>query len=497
MKQQLINKYDSEFCGSLPIHLINVIQPYGALLVVAKDSKEIIQVSENISELFDAPFKESVGRNIFDLITGLQFSDSKDNVPQVCEIKGNKYLAIIHSKENYCLVEINLDSTEEALDASFIDVYKELKSAINSIEESKTLLDAVEKAAIELKKASGFDKVMIYRFDSDWNGHVLAEESEYDMESYMGFTFPASDIPKQARDLYLKNAYRFIPDRNFQPVKLYPVINPLATTFVDMSDCNVRGVSTVHLEYLKNMNVTASMSTRIIKDGKLWGLIACHHKTPKRVNYKMCAVFELLSGIISAKISALENNETHAINSRLTEVYTELVEITYRSNDITDSLLMKNKSILDLFDASGAVVIYKGHISGKGAVPGNHEIEDILLWLHAKQPKKVYATDCLSDQFDYAADFKDIASGMMAIPVNTAKEEYILLFRPEITKVVNWGGNPSTRINFEADMRTYHPRFSFKLWQEKVNGISKPWKKEEIEVAENLREFLQGFWNGN
>lgn len=497
MNQQLINKYDSEFCGNLPIHLINVIQPYGGLIVADRDKKEIVQLSENISALVGKPFTELPGTLLTDHISNLSFEETKDNTPQICEINGKKYLGILHVKEEYYLLEINFESGDEALQTTFIDLYKELKSTMSSIESQTDLLTSLRLSAKELKKVSGFDKVMIYRFDENWNGHVLAEEKEADMETYLGFTFPASDIPKQARELYLKNSYRYIPDTNYQAVKLFPVINPVTQTFIDMSDCNVRGVSTVHLEYLRNMNVTASMSTRIIKEGKLWGLIACHHKTARKVNYKMCAVFELLSGIISAKISALESREKHALDATLSDIYTSLVEETYRAPNISQSLLSDEKNILDLFSAGGAVVIHNGQTSKKGAVPEEHDIEDILLWLNTRQHhEKVYVTDNLSDQYDYATEFRDIASGMMAIPVDESRDEYILLFRPEVIQVINWGGDPSTRINFEADMKTYHPRFSFKLWQENVSGISLPWRKEEIEIAENLGEFIRDYLKG-
>lgn len=497
MNQQLINKYDSEFCGNVPIHLINVIQPYGALIVADKAKKEIVQLSENVTALTGTPFTEMQGTLLSDYISKLSFDESKLGSPQICEINKQQYLGILHERDEYYLLEINLESADEAMRTTFIDLYKELKNTIKAIESQADLVNTLLVSARELKKASGFNKVMIYRFDDDWNGHVLAEEKENDMESYMGFTFPASDIPKQARELYLKNAYRFIPDRCYQAVKLFPVINPVTQTFVDMSDCNVRGVSGVHLEYLKNMNVTASMSTRIIREGKLWGLIACHHKTAKEMNYRMCAVFELLSGIISARISALENDEKHSTDTELSEIYTSIVEGTYRSNSISESLLSDDRNILDLFNAGGAVVIHKGQISKKGNVPEVSDLEDIVLWLNTRHGGSVYITDNLADQIDYAFDFKDVASGMMAIPVDANKDEYILLFRPETVKVINWGGDPSTRINFEEDMKTYHPRFSFRLWKENVSGISLPWKKEEIEIAENLKDFIMEYLNNN
>ncbi|RYG00256.1 MAG: GAF domain-containing protein, partial [Chitinophagaceae bacterium] len=279
--------YDSEFCGSLPIHLINVVMPYGALIVFDKETLKVLQTSANIEKSTGTEAPDLIGISIteflsaesVDIIGQKIAAGFTDRTPFRLSVDVTDYLAILHIKDTYCLLEINYDSEEEATTNTYVDVYQELKSAISSIESSSGTIEAAKITAQVLKAASGFDKVMIYQFDNEWNGHVLAEESEPDMESYLGFTFPASDIPKQARDLYLKNSYRFIPDRNYEPIKIYPVLNPDTQSFIDLSDCNVRGVSAVHIEYLKNMNVVASMSTRIIKDNKLWGLIACHHKT--------------------------------------------------------------------------------------------------------------------------------------------------------------------------------------------------------------------------
>lgn len=505
MSQSVSNKYDSEFCGTLPIHLINVIQPYGILMVIEKKGLKIVQVSENVSAIFGISADEILNTRLNDYLSkdSLQTLDDKvgaalnENIPMVWNIMGKRYLVIGHFKDPVYLVEINIDSYEEFDGGSFVDVYQELKYAMSAIEGCRTVQEAVTTAARELKKSSGFDKVMIYQFDPNWNGHVLSEEMEEGMESYLGFTFPASDIPRQARELYLKNAYRFIPDRDYQPVKLRPVINPSTGAFLDMSDCNLRGVSAVHIEYLRNMNVAASMSTRIMKDGKLWGLIACHHRTPMKNSYKLCSIFELLSNVISSKISGVENEEYHLLDTFLQHHYTTLVEDTYRLNEVRASFFGKETPLLQAFDATGAVLSLEGQIDTVGTVPDRHQLDDILLWLHTRNPRKVYATDKLPEENDQVADSGPIASGMLAIPINPAKDEYILLFRPEVVQVINWGGDPGTRIRFDNDMKSYHPRHSFKQWQEQVRGISKPWNSGELQMAENLRNFLFEFLNAS
>jgi light-regulated signal transduction histidine kinase (bacteriophytochrome) len=293
--------------------------------------------------------------------------------------------------------------------------------------------------------------------------------------------------------MYLRNPYRFIPDRGFTPVKLYPVINPISNTFLDMSECNLRAVAAVHVEYLKNMNVMASMSVRLIKDNTLWGLIACHHKTARAINGELRAVMELFSSVISARISALHHQAISDRSAYLGGIYTGLVENICQAEELVPGLLDPSPNILALLDASGAIITYNNRTYTAGEVPDAAQLEDLLLWLHVKRLRKVFYTDSLPSIYDITEQFRDIASGMLVIPIQPAQDQYIILFRKEYIRTTNWGGNPEERIFFEENPRIYHPRHSFKLWQEHVKGFSKPWLPEEVTAAENLRSFIYEF----
>jgi chemotaxis family two-component system sensor kinase Cph1 len=495
MKQ---TNYDSTFCGSLPIHLINLIQSYGVLLVIRRNDWQVVQASENVESIWNIPVAEFVNQSIAKYIDANSFSalgerfpaNIKDEIPFVWKINDQPYLVLTHIKNDYLLVEIDLTRVEESNQHSFVAVYQDLKLAMSAIDTAADIQEVCHIAVRELKRISGFDKIMIYRFDQDWNGTVIGEVLEEGMESYIGFTFPASDIPKQAREMYLKNPYRFIPDRQYSPVKLYPVINPITGSFIDLSDCNLRGVAAVHLEYLKNMQVSASMSIRILKDDQLWGLIACHHRTPRQINYQVCSVFELLSNIISAKINSMQAREKHAFNTNLQEHYARVIEDVCQVESIQDILAVNGDGILNLFNAQGATISYRGKIYKTGYVPEEADLENLWLWLHTKELKRNFSTDHLSGQYDGAMFYRNMASGMLVIPINFNRDEYLILFRQEKVQVINWGGNPDERIQFESDARTYHPRASFKQWQQQVRGISLPWQQEELDVAENLRTFV-------
>ncbi|BAV09516.1 PAS fold-containing protein [Filimonas lacunae] len=490
--------YDSEFCGSLPIHYINLVQPYGVLLVLDKQALTIVQASENADEIFEQPVDQLLQQPLYNFLDAVSIDilnkklegNIQEKIPVSLVIKGRKLLALVHSKEKYLLVELELLDHKSDGDISFVDVYQDVKYSMAAIDQCRSIEDVCTTAARELKKLSGFDKVMIYYFDENWNGTVVAEEREEGMESYMGFTFPASDIPKQARALYLRTPYRFIPDRDYVPVKLYPVINPLTNSFVDLSDCNIRGVAAVHVEYLKNMQVVASMSTRIIHNESLWGLIACHHRTAKPMSYQECSVFELLSNVISAKIASLQNREQMNVAATISERRTQLVEQIYTSGSIVKGFEDSGDNLLSLFNAEGAVFLKEGHAVVKGKVPDKEHLEDLGLWLNAKKLQQVFYHHHLSDVYEHAVEYTNIASGVLVIPVDNVKEEYLVVFRPEVVRTINWGGNPDDAIRFEPDAKNYHPRHSFRLWKQTVRNTSLPWKHEEVQVAESIRSFI-------
>lgn len=493
--------YNNEFCGSVPLHNVNLIQSYGYLLVIDARNRTIVQVSENVEELFRKPLRELVNTLFDDYleVSSLQQlkeiinSGLKQRVPFSISFKNEGAMqAILHVQDDYLIFEIEKASSQH--ERYFTNVFQELKYSIALIEQADTVQKACETAIRELKKVSGFDGVLMYQFDKDWNGTVIAEHKDERLEPYLGQTFPASDIPKQARDLYLKNPYRLIPDREFTPIKLFPVINPITNTFINLSECNLRSVPAVHLEYMRNMGIKASMSIRVIRNGQLWGLISCHHIEPIHINFETCSIFELFSSVISNKISSMLNKEEYDYLNNLTEKKARLIEQVYAGNDISRGLVgHEGESILDLFGADGAVVAVNGKMDTIGKVPDADAIENLVFWLEGKSVNKVFAVENLTKLYDDASDYIDKGSGILVIPIDHTRGEYIICFRPEAVETINWGGNPNEALTFEKDGRKYHPRNSFKLWKQQVRNTSLPWQKELLETADSLKGFLFEF----
>jgi light-regulated signal transduction histidine kinase (bacteriophytochrome) len=492
---------DAEFCGKVPLHQTNLIQPHGVLLIVAKDTLNILQVSENISGIVDKSAAEVAGTMLSDYIPPEQTALLQERFTHPIEgkipitfsftVHGvlKKLLVLVQAQPDYYVLEIETGSAGTAED-SFITVYQELKFVIAAIEATATIEEAARLTVNELKRISGFDKVMVYRFDADWNGTVIAEAKEPEMEPYIGLKFPASDIPKQAREMYRKNPYRFIPDVAYQPVRLYPVLNPVTGAFTDLTDSNLRSVAGVHLEYLRNMKVAASMSTRIVKEDNLWGLVSCHHRTAKPLSYQMCSLFELLSNIISAKLASLEQREKYLCLSEMHALYAKLVERVYNSASLTDGLYRQQHELLKLLNAGGVAVVLDKTVQTFGTAPDTSQVEDLVFWLQTNGINTLYQAPSLLGVYEGAEAYAAKASGLLALPVQPERGAYILAFRPEAVHHVAWGGNPAEAITFEPDGKKYHPRNSFRMWKETVQNNAIPWNKVELEMAERFRNFI-------
>jgi two-component system, chemotaxis family, sensor kinase Cph1 len=500
-RMNALNRTDAEFCGKVPLHQTNLIQPHGYLLVIDKSDFTILQVSENVEDLLGKPANDVINTSLETYITDSDLKDVKnrfnysggEGIPFVFSFHSGERLAVIKFQESYFILEVDLEIRSLKKATSFIPIYQELKFVMAAIERADSINKACSIAIKELKRVSGFDKIMVYSFDEDWNGDVIAEVMEAGMDSYLGLKFPASDVPQQARALYLKMPYRLIPNIDYVPVKLYPVINPAVNGFTDLSDSNLRSVAGVHLEYLSNMKVKASMSTRIMENGKLWGLIACHNREPFYLSFEFCALFELVSNVLSAKLQSLNAQDSFKYKSGMQAKQLEIVEDVYKEADIFKALKKNEKNILSVLGAEGVSIILNRNQISYGRVPSQEEVNELVYWLQSKKVDKTYHQQGLSFEFEPALAYSDKASGLLVLPIQAEKGNYILAFRPEEKRKVNWGGNPNEAINFEPGGKKYHPRASFNIWQQNVDKKALPWQEQELEVAETFRNFVMDY----
>lgn len=394
------------------------------------------------------------------------------------------FKAFVHIKAEYLLLE--LEETKSNPSTSFAQLYQEIKYISAVLKIAGSVEDICQKAAENLKNLSGFDRVMLYCFDDEWNGQVIGEALTEGMISYKGFHFPSSDIPRQARQLYLKNPYRMIPNINEAPQALVPEVNPTIGGFTDLSDCNIRNVAMVHLEYLKNMEVQASMSIPIIKDHQLWGLIACHHKTAKHLPYEMRSAFELLSAIISEQVAARQTKSQLERRIFLFDQLGSLVKYMSHKNDFVEGLLGGNVNLLPLFNISGAVVLYEKEYHVLGETPPRSFVEELMDWHKKEHASNIYYSHRLPLEYEPAQQYAAIASGVIFLPLALGRKYYIIGFRQEYLQQIQWAGDPTFAKSLPNQIDALHPRNSFALFQETKRFHSRKWEKVEIDIAETL-----------
>lgn len=467
-------------------------------MVLDKVELRITQCSENIASFLSVPAEELLEQPLSGFLHEKQYKEiqdklnaqgSQEKIPFTLTFKVEEeeipLSALILPQQEYVLVE--LEKVNATPEESFVRLYQHIKYITTLLKQAGSCREIAQRAGEELKQFSGFDRVLVYQFDPQWNGIVVAQAKEEDMDDYMGLRFPASDVPRQARELYYKNPYRLIPTRDYTPVRLIPVVNPLTQRFTDLSECNLRSVAAVHLEYLTNLNIMASMSLPIIIENKLWGLISCHHKTAKYPGFEMRSAMELLSGILSAQLEAKQREENMALKVRLRSMHVKLVEQLFDAPHFADGLLKGAFTLHELLSLTGAAIVYEGNVWTSGDTPGKQEIKEMVSWLRRNKNAGLFATDTLPLVYPHSRAYKDVVSGLISMPINAEQGEFILGFRAEVMQTISWGGNPDNAIQVEPDGKTYHPRNSFATYKETVKNTSLPWQHEELEAAETLR----------
>jgi len=489
-------------CDREPIHISGQIQPHGVLLVVREPQLEILQVSENTQELLGVEAESAIGQDLSLFFAEVQLEKLNacllnENLKTVNPIKlsvekADKSLefdCILHRGEGVLIVELELATTQENL--SVFSFYHSVRSTVSKIQSAQNLKELCQQTVEEVRRISGFDRVMAYQFDPEGNGAIIAEEKVESLSPFLGLNYPKSDIPKQARQLYLLNWLRLIPDINYQPVPIIPGKNPVTKQSLDLSLSVLRSVSPIHIEYLQNMGVAATISISLIKDKKLWGLIACHNYTPKYLNYEVRAACEFIGQVMSLELQSKEGNEDYDYKLHLKSIQTQIFEDISTSENLSEVLVKCQHNLLEAVNAQGAAIVFGDNCYQVGQTPQGESLKYLTNWVQKKLKKEIFYTDSLTKFYPEAEEFKDTASGCLAIAISPTQKIYILWFRPEVIKTVNWAGNPNKPVEIDADgSHRLSPRKSFELWKENVSCQSLPWKQCEIDAALELKKAM-------
>jgi light-regulated signal transduction histidine kinase (bacteriophytochrome)/CheY-like chemotaxis protein len=315
---------------------------------------------------------------------------------------------------------------------------------------------------------------------------VIAEAAASGLESFLGLHYPASDIPKQARTLYQRNWLRIIADIDAEPARL----TSIATQNVELLDLSMsvlRSVSPIHIEYLRNMGVAASMSVSILRDGKLWGLFACHHYAPHHVSFERRTACELFGQMFSWILEGRERESDAAYEARAHQIQERLMESVASHAHSTRAIVDFLGDYRKMIECDGIAVWSEGEITLVGATPTEIEVHELIRFINRTSPGRICASAEIAKVYAAGESFRDRAAGFLAIPISRAPRDCLIFFRREVLRSVNWAGAPEKVYLEGPHGARLTPRSSFEVWQDTVAGQSRPWTPADLRIAEGLR----------
>jgi two-component system, chemotaxis family, sensor kinase Cph1 len=478
-------------CAREPIQIPGSIQPHGYLFVLDDTDFRIVSVSQNAADILSLPTRAIIGHPIDEFLvseTTIGLTATFETGEPVIRVRFQQSLVagectgLIHRSAGLVLLEIAPQIPAEHAEAVFGQVHL----AIERIHNSESTASACEILAAEIRRLSGFDRVMVYRFDPDWNGEVIAEDKAADAHSYRGHAFPASDIPAQARALYTRNTVRLIPDTNYIPSQLVPPELPLTGRPIDLSSVMLRSISPVHLEYLANMGVVSSMSVSIVRDGRLWALVACHHPSPRFLPYRVLQGCELMAQAVAWYLDADERKLAAACVATVRHLEAGLAGRAEDMLDYRHRLEPIAPALLALTGSQGLAICGDQDIWSAGQVPADDQIMELVKWLRTRDEKRVI-TDRLPALFAAVEDCSAIASGIAAVVL---ADGWLIWFRAEWQHTLTWAGQPVKLDRDGAAGSRISPRTSFASWHENVRARSRPWTMSDQFAVDQVQMLI-------
>lgn len=495
-------KADLSNCDREPIHIPGKIQPHGVLLALDKKSMTVTHVSDNISAYFpvdqsqvlDNSFNDFTAKagintehnNLTGFISNRLINKDAENGLIITTNDGTDLYMVVNESGASVLVE--LEPVRSSAGEASQNI---MESLLTKILGAKSLNETLQWSAAQVKDIIGYDRVMIYKFAEDGHGEVVAEAVSEGFESFMGLHYPASDIPKQARELYKRNLVRIIADVDATDAMIEVNNEQTKEIPLDLTDSVLRAVSPIHIQYLKNMGVKASFSVSLTSDGELWGLIACHHYAPNVIDYKKRNSCKVIGQLLSTSLVYRENEESREQKNLFRDHMLDMIKLVRSAWDIPAALTDNANNLLSMTEASGAALLYEDKIYTLGETPSEEAIYSISKWLHDYSKNQVYQTNHLSKNFPEAIAYKAVGSGLMSCALSRELNEYIFWFKKEMPQTVKWAGNPQKPVEVNADgLLSLSTRNSFEVWTEEVEGVSAPWTSNEIGIAMKFREEL-------
>ncbi|VUD58723.1 Phytochrome-like protein cph1 [Thalassocella blandensis] len=484
-------------CADEPIHRPNLIQPHGFMLVVNKESFEILQASENVEIYLGKSAEDCLGLNLDSVVSPDSISVIKSVTRNseliapysftTVSIRGEDYDVVSHYSASLQILEFEPIRRYKELPSNSAS-YEKLRQFAVDIQNTETFELLCDKVVDAVRTITGFDRVKLYMFDEMWNGSVIAESREDYMPSYKGLCFPSQDIPEQARRLYSVNYLRLIPDIRYKPSPLVPNQLEDVNQPLDMTYSVLRSVSPVHIQYLENINIQASMSISVLQDQKLWGLIACHHSQSKYLPYSIRVLSEIIGHIFSAKLTSMRKLHQQE-KSEMRKILRS--RISAGNDDLSGNFITNNNDIaIEAIEADSLVVVSAKHLNIFGEDQNKDTVRALYKWyLKVGHRQLVYTNDC-SEYFKHEPELQSLLGGVLIVPIGVIGNEVAIWFRKAVKQVVNWAGNPEKPLEKTKAGYRLTPRSSFELWQTTVKNRCKVWSYHDIETAESIAHVI-------
>ena len=495
-----------KFIEKEPIRTLGYIQSYGVLFILQEPELTIAQISNNSSTILGIHPDDLINRSLSVLFGQEQVQQIKQALtqekttshPLKLSLQAGNFTTqgdreahfdgILHRSGERVILELEPLPSRETFNE--LDCYRSIHRIATKLRQIDDIQTLFETTVTEIHQLTGFDRVMLYRFSEQGHGTVIAEHKPDYLEPLLGLNYPASDIPSTSRELTLETGVRVIADIKIPSAEIIPLLSQAEP--LDLSNAVLRGISNCHIQYLKNMGVSASLTIAIPREGKLWGLIACHHYTPKYLPYEMRTACKLLSQIISLEMVTKKDRADVDYKYRLNNVLIKLIEWMSVEENISDGLMNSPHHLLELTGATGVAIWQDDDCTCFGKTPATEAIASLVQILQTNHPQeKIIQTNSLVQLAPDWVSHKEIASGLLAISLSETESKYILWFRPETLQSVKWAGKPQEASQFGKDGEMIlSPRQSFALWKELVHLTCLPWKNCEIEAALELQEAI-------
>ncbi|OON63542.1 hypothetical protein B0920_09320 [Massilia sp. KIM] len=471
-------------CADEPIHLPGSIQPHGALLFFRADgalegwsanAPARLGFEPRLGQAFDSLPLPDAALGLIAL--GLEALEDTDTTPAVTALTINEadYDCVVHGAFGRVIAEF--EARETPAEEVVLFAVK-AHGSIDRLRRQKTIDGLLQAAVRQVREFTGFDRVMAYRFRPDDSGDVVAEARREDLTPYLGQRYPASDIPAQARRLYVLNTLRMIADVDYNAV---PLLGEPGAAPLDMSHAVLRSVSPVHVEYLKNMGVGASMSVSIVINGRLWGLIACHHMSRKLVPYAIRMAADVLAQVIASTIHSIEAREDAALVEQAAAMRTSLVEALLLDEDPLETLGQHAAKLMATSNAQALVASLDGRVVAHGELPPG--LADAIVATLPEGRHDLVTRECAGDWPQDVREQLGKWVGMLALPYDPAANGWCVLLRVEQIEQVAWGGRPEKAVQVGPLGERLTPRGSFDAWYETVRGCAHPWEPTVLSNA--------------